>query len=68
MLTACCVDRPAQTLSDITSEPGYAGSVSELIQSVAAAADEADAVTLLSKATRYMGAESSAFVSFVRDD
>lgn len=68
MLTACCVDRPAQTLSDITSEPGYAGSVSELIQSVAAAGDEADAVILLSHAAQRMGAESSAFVSFVRDD
>jgi DNA-binding CsgD family transcriptional regulator len=68
MQTTCCAEPPAPTLAQVTAEPAYATTASELIQAVASAADEAEAVTLLSQAARCLGAESSAFVSFIRDD
>ena len=68
MVNASCPEPSAPKLADITSAPGYPGAVSTLIQAVGSAADEACAVTILDQAARQMGAESSAFVSFVRDD
>jgi DNA-binding CsgD family transcriptional regulator len=63
-----CPEQPVPSLGEITSAPGYAGTVSALTEAVAGAQDEAEAVVLLDRTARAMGAESSAFVSFMRDD
>lgn len=68
MQTVSCAEPPSLALADITSAPGYAAAASTLIQAIGAAEDEADAVGLLARAASQLGAESSAFVSFVRDD
>jgi hypothetical protein len=56
------------TLVALTSRADYAGRVSEIVQHVPYASDEAEALNLLAEAARRMGAEVAAFVSFVRDD
>lgn len=55
-------------LHAITSNPAYFGQVGEVIQQIQPASSEADAIDLLERATHLMGAEVSAFVSFIRDD
>lgn len=55
-------------LADITRQYDYAGRVSAVVQDIAAAQDEAEAVRLLAVAARRLGADAAAFVSFVRDD
>lgn len=56
------------TLLELTSRPDYFGSVSDIVQRVTAAADEAEALDLLAEAARRLGADVAAFVSFIRDD
>lgn len=68
METARYGESSAGTLAEITSLPGYAQAVSELTAAVAGAESEIQAVKLLCEVTRRMGADSSAFVSFIRDD
>ena len=65
-----CSEGPDSDLSlaDITRQPDYFARVNEVVQRVPDALDEAEAVTLLHDATHRMGAEVSAFGSFVRDD
>lgn len=58
----------ALSLADITSQGDYFSRVSEVVQRVPGAADEAECVALLHEATQRMGADASAFVSFIRDD
>ena len=60
-------DEP-RTLLSVTSEPGYAGRVSEIVQSIPKAEDEAAALRLLSEAAHCLGADVAAFASFTRDD
>jgi hypothetical protein len=55
-------DEPA-TLLALTSQPDYSGRVSEVVQQVPCAADEAEAVGLLAEAAHRMGAEVAAFVT-----
>lgn len=70
MPVAYCAEvlQPAAPLADITGAPGYAGAVNGLIEAVAEAGDESEALALLHQAAQCMGAQASAFVSFVRDD
>lgn len=65
-----CSDAPnsAPSLADIAGQPDYFARVGEVVQRIPRAADEAEAVALLSEATQRMGADASAFVSFIRDD
>lgn len=65
----CSADRvDAPSLRDVTSKPDYFARVSEVVQRIPAARDEAEAVELLQQACVRMGAEVAAFVSFIRDD
>jgi DNA-binding CsgD family transcriptional regulator len=56
------------TLQSITSAPDYFARVGAVVERFQAAPDQAAALELLQEATCRMGAEVSAFVSFVRDD
>jgi len=56
------------SLLALTSRADYAGRISEVVQKIPRADDEAEAVSLLAEAARRMGADVAAFVSFVRDD
>ena len=60
-------DEP-RTLLSVTSQPGYASRVSEIVQSIPNAVDEAAAVRLLTEAAHCLGADVAAFASFTRDD
>lgn len=65
----CSVAQPSrQSLADITGRPDYFTRVSNVVQRVPDAIDEAEAVALLQEAADRMGADAAAFVSFVRDD
>src|SRR5574337_218863 len=68
MATTSCAECAAPSLAAVTSAPGYAGAVSEVVQAIGAAEDEMQAVRLLREAAHRLGAETAAFVSFVRDD
>lgn len=65
--TSCRLSE-AKPLASLTAGPDYAGRVSSAVQSVAEAQDEVEVVELLADAAACLGAESAAFVSFVRDD
>lgn len=56
------------TLLALTSQADYASRVSQIVQQVPAAADEAQALGLLAEAAHHLGADVAAFVSFIRDD
>lgn len=60
--------REPRSLAVLTSTPDYFGRVSEVVQKVPTASDEAEAVCLLNEAAQRMGADAAAFVSFIRDD
>lgn len=55
-------------LADLVARSDYFSSVSEVVQRVPNAADEAEALSLLRDASERLGADSAAFGSFVRDD
>lgn len=67
-MLSSAVSLDAVTLAEITSRPDYFTRVSEVMQRLPGAADEAECVALLHEATQRMGADATAFVSFVRDD
>lgn len=56
------------TLLALTLQPGYSARVSEIVEQVAQAADEAEGLSLLAEAAHRLGADAAAFISFVRDD
>jgi len=58
----------AVRLARLTADSRYSARVTEVVQRVACAADEAQALELLREATWRLGADAAAFVSFVRDD
>ena len=64
------LENPAEpaTLLALTSQADYASRVSQVVQQVPSAADEAQALGLLSQAAHRLGADVAAFVSFIRDD
>ena len=55
-------------LHDLTSAAGYADAVTAIVGRVTGAADPSQAVLLLHQASRQMGADAAAFVSFIPDD
>ena len=55
-------------LLDLTSAAGYADAVTAIVGRVTGAADPSQAVLLLHQASRQMGADAAAFVSFIPDD
>lgn len=55
-------------LSELVLRPDYSQRVGAMAEKIAEAADQAELLALLRKSTRVLGAESAAFVSFVRDD
>ena len=55
-------------LAELTLESAYSDKVLETIRLLAQAADEAQAVDVLAAASRLLGTDAAAFVSFVRDD
>lgn len=57
-----------RTLQDAVSDPGYGGRVIAVIQRIAAATSPAPILELLYEATRVMGADYAAFVTYIRDD
>src|SRR5512132_920501 len=57
-----------RSLAGLTSHPEYFGRVSEVVQRLPSAADEAEALALLQDAANCIGADSAAFGSFIRDD
>ena len=57
-----------ETLLARTSSPNYFMRAHELIQQLPAAQEPADALEILRDATRRLGADVSAFVSFLRED
>ena len=56
------------SLLALTSQPDYDMRVAQIVRQIPAAADSLAALALLEEATHRLGAEVSAFVSFVRDD
>jgi DNA-binding CsgD family transcriptional regulator len=58
----------ARTLQALTSRADYAGRISEVVQKIPSAEDEAEAVSLLAEATARLGMDAGAFVSFIRGD
>lgn len=65
----CSVEpRSAPSLAEVTSRPDYLTRIGEVTRRIPAAADEAEALSLLYEVTERMGADASAFVSFIRDD
>ncbi|RYF58749.1 MAG: hypothetical protein EOO27_11535 [Comamonadaceae bacterium] len=67
--TTCSPEAPdVASLADITSQPDYFARVGEVTRRVSDAVDEAEALALLQDSTQRMGADASAFVSFIRDD
>jgi len=56
------------TLLALTSQPDYFAQVSEVVQRVPGAGDEAETLGLLAEAAHRLGADAAAFVSFIRDD
>lgn len=67
METESCV-RAERALAAVTSAPGYASRVSEVVQQIAQAKDEMSVLGLLAEAAVRLGADAAAFVSFIRDD
>src|SRR5882762_3699014 len=57
-----------RSLAELTSQPSFFGRVSEVVQRVPGATDEAEALALLKEAADLIGANSAAFGSFIRDD
>ena len=55
-------------LAELACAPAYSDNVLATIRLLAQAADEAQAVDVLAAASKQMGADAAAFVSFVRDD
>ena len=55
-------------LHDLTSAAGYADAVTAIVERVAGANDPSQAVMLLQRASRRMGADAAVFVSFIPDD
>lgn len=60
--------REAMSLLALTSRPDYDARVAQIVRKISRAVDSAEALGLLDEATHRLGAEVSAFVSFVRDD
>jgi DNA-binding CsgD family transcriptional regulator len=58
----------AAALVDFTGRAEYLSLAGEVIRRVPEAADETQALALLIEATQRLGADASAFVSFIRDD
>lgn len=56
------------SLARLTARPDYFNRIVEVIRRVPLAADKSEALALLQRATRLMGADVSLFASFVRDD
>lgn len=56
------------SLAELTANPDYFRRVSELVQRLPKAANEADALALLKDCADCMGADSAAFGSFIQDD
>jgi hypothetical protein len=67
MLCSVKADSPP-SLVEFTGRPDYFARVGDVVQRIPHAVDEAEAVALLQQATERMGAEASAFVTFIRDD
>lgn len=55
-------------LAELALEPAYSDNVLATIRLLARAVDESEAVDVLAVASRQMGTDAAAFVSFVRDD
>lgn len=55
-------------LSEVTSAPGYADTVTALVSQIAGADDPSEATQLLSQASQQLGADVAAFVSFIPDN
>ncbi|MEJ8838120.1 helix-turn-helix transcriptional regulator [Ramlibacter sp. AN1133] len=68
MATTCSDASELRSLAHLTSRPDYFGRVSAVVQRLAGAVDEAEALALLKNAAHCMGADSAAFGSFIRDD
>lgn len=62
-----CTDAP-RTLLEVTSAVDFHAGVADLVRRIASTTEMATAVVLLHEATERMGADASAFVSFVKDD
>jgi DNA-binding NarL/FixJ family response regulator len=58
----------ATALQALTSRPDYASRVNDVVEQIADAADEIEAVELLSEATRRLGADVAAFATFIPGD
>ena len=69
MATPCSAETSElRSLAALTSRPDYFGRVSEIVQRLPGAADEAEALVLLKESADCIGADSAAFGSFIRDD
>jgi hypothetical protein len=64
------LEKPTEpvTLLALTSQADYASRVSQIVQQVPSAADEAQALSLLAEAAHRLGADAAVFVSFIRDN
>jgi DNA-binding CsgD family transcriptional regulator len=59
---------PAKSLAERAAAPGFSGEVMAVIASLAEARTSMQALQVLKTASAAMGADASAFVSFVKDD
>ena len=57
-----------EPLAELARQPAYSDNVLATIRLLARATDEAQAVEVLETASKQMGTDAAAFVSFVRDD
>ena len=60
--------RKTASLAEAVAAPDYAARASEAIQRILGAADPFEALSLLEQASRRVGADAAAFVSFIRND
>jgi DNA-binding CsgD family transcriptional regulator len=63
-----CNQSEPHSLALVTAAADYAARACAAVQSIAKASDEAEALELLTCATSNLGADSAAFVSFLRED
>jgi hypothetical protein len=66
--TCSAPDSAVDGLAEATADGRYCARVTEVVQRIATAQNEAAALELLREATHRMGADVAAFISFVHDD
>ncbi|EHR71243.1 response regulator containing a CheY-like receiver domain and an HTH DNA-binding domain [Burkholderiales bacterium JOSHI_001] len=62
------IPAPSSTLADLAAAPYFTKRVADIVCGLADASHEDEALGVLDCATRAMGLDASAFVSFIRDD